>query len=214
MKIKLWDKYGYFSLSYLERKKSGLDVLSLFTAQGGWCSPLPPFTLTAPDTMAASLLWLLGLGALLLPSEAQEAYDSLPETFRRGVDLALEKLDSHAGIQHHFVFSRSVTQSDIEAGFGVVFIYHHFYLKPTKCPKGTADPSGCQLRNDRPMIDCAVCYKTFGGGIEQEPKPYVHCVHKPALTEEMKTTRVNHCNTLGYSSGSPTLLASTGNSDV
>lgn len=35
----------------------------------------------------------------------------------------------------------------------------------------------------QPLIDCAVCYKTFREEIEQEPKPYVHCVHKPALTE-------------------------------
>ena len=35
----------------------------------------------------------------------------------------------------------------------------------------------------QPLIDCAVCYKTFAGEIERDPKPYVHCVHKPALTE-------------------------------
>lgn len=100
----------------------------------------------------------------------------------------------------------------------------------------------------QPLIDCAVCYKTYRDQIEQEPKPYVHCVHKTALTQvslltsmtnahskhgtrlhetvydilpflpsllfleqqEMKTTRVEHCNRMGYSSGSPTLLASIG----
>lgn len=35
----------------------------------------------------------------------------------------------------------------------------------------------------QPLIDCAVCYKTYAGVIETEPKPYVSCVHKPALTE-------------------------------
>lgn len=35
----------------------------------------------------------------------------------------------------------------------------------------------------QPLIDCAICYKTFAGKIEKEPKPYVHCLHKPALTE-------------------------------
>ncbi|XP_042366717.1 uncharacterized protein si:ch1073-406l10.2 [Plectropomus leopardus] len=159
--------------------------------------------------MAALLLLLFSAGALFLSSDAQEAYNQLPETYRKGVDLALEKLNSHVGIQHHFLFFRSVSKSDIEPGFDVSYIYHHFYLKATKCAKGTVDSASCQFRNDRPLIDCAICYKMFGGEIEQEPKPYVHCVHKPALTEEMKTTRVNHCNMLGYSSGSPTLLAST-----
>ncbi|XP_077952197.1 uncharacterized protein LOC144390064 [Gasterosteus aculeatus] len=158
--------------------------------------------------MAALLMLLFGLGALFVSSDAQGAYDKLPETYRKGVDLALEKLHSHAGIQHHFRFFRSIDKSDIEAGFDVTYIYHHFYLKATKCPRGTVDATSCRFRNDRPLIDCAVCYKTFGGGIEQEPKPYVHCVHKPALTEEMTADRVNHCNAMGYSSGAPTLLAS------
>lgn len=33
------------------------------------------------------------------------------------------------------------------------------------------------------MIDCAICYKTFEGEIQMEPKPYIHCVHKPVLTQ-------------------------------
>ncbi|KAI3354862.1 hypothetical protein L3Q82_004657 [Scortum barcoo] len=160
--------------------------------------------------MAALLLLFFSAGALFFSSNAQETYSNLPETYRKGVDLALEKLSSHPGIQHHFLFFRSNTKSDIEPGFDVSYIYHHFFLKATKCQKGTVDATGCQFRNDRPLIDCAVCYKTFRGQIEQEPKPYVHCVHRPALTQEMKTERVQRCNTLGYSSGAPTLLASTG----
>ncbi|KAK1884711.1 Retinoic acid receptor responder protein 2 [Dissostichus eleginoides] len=160
--------------------------------------------------MAVFLLLLVSSGALFFSSNAQGTYEKLPENYKKGVDLALEKLDSHAGIQHHFLFFRSITKSDIEPGFEVTYIYHHFYLKATKCPKGTVDSTACQFRNDRPLIDCTVCYKTFREEIEQEPKPYVHCVHKPALTEDMKTTRLNHCNTMGYSSGAPTLLASTG----
>ncbi|KAK5878120.1 hypothetical protein CesoFtcFv8_025558 [Champsocephalus esox] len=160
--------------------------------------------------MAVFLLLLVSSGVLFFSSNAQGAYEKLPENYKKGVDLALEKLDSHAGIQHHFLFFRSITKSDISPGFDVTYVYHHFYLKATKCPKGTVDSTACQFRNDRPLIDCAVCYKTFREEIEQEPKPYVHCVHKPALTEDMKTTRLNHCNTMGYSSGAPTLLASTG----
>ncbi|XP_078136448.1 uncharacterized protein LOC144536958 [Sander vitreus] len=160
--------------------------------------------------MAALLLLLFSVGALFFSSDAQEAYNNLPETYRKGVDLALEKLNSHAGIQHHFLFLRSITKSDIQPGFDVAYIYHHFYLKATKCQKGTIDSTACQFRNDRPLIDCAICYKTFRGEIEQDPIPYVHCVHKPALTKEMKAGRVDHCNTMGYRSGAPTLLTSKG----
>ncbi|MEQ2230914.1 hypothetical protein ILYODFUR_034116, partial [Ilyodon furcidens] len=110
-----------------------------------------------------------------------------------------------------------------QPGFDVKYIYHNFYLKATKCQKGTVDSSGCKFRNDRvrsflcsdfpahrkpgnlecgsggacsdmlllfclcafmqPLIDCVTCYKTFIGEIEEQPNPYVHCVHRPALTE-------------------------------
>uniref|UniRef100_A0A8P4GBT2 Retinoic acid receptor responder protein 2 n=1 Tax=Dicentrarchus labrax TaxID=13489 RepID=A0A8P4GBT2_DICLA len=159
----------------------------------------------------AALLLLFSVGALFFCSNAQEKnYNKLPEAYRKGVDLALHKINSHVGLQHHFLFLRSLTKSDIESGFDVKYIYHHFYLKASNCPRGTVDSTACQFRNDRPLIDCAVCYKTFQGEIEQEPKPYINCVHKTVITEEMKAARVEHCNTMGYSSGAPTLLASVG----
>uniref|UniRef100_A0A7N6BBF0 Retinoic acid receptor responder protein 2 n=1 Tax=Anabas testudineus TaxID=64144 RepID=A0A7N6BBF0_ANATE len=161
--------------------------------------------------MAALLL--LSLGALFFSSNAQDAYNKLPETYRKGVDLALDKVNSHAGIQHHFLFFGSVTKSDTEIGFDVRNVYHQFHLKATKCQKGTTDSTACQFRNDRPLIDCAVCYKTFRGEIEQEPKPYVHCIHRPALTEQMKEDRLNKCTSLAYSSGSSSLLASVGKNE-
>lgn len=35
----------------------------------------------------------------------------------------------------------------------------------------------------QPLIDCMACYKTFNNVIQENPKPYIHCVHKPALTK-------------------------------
>lgn len=160
--------------------------------------------------MAALALLLLSIGALFFPSTAQEAYSTLPEAYKKGVDLALEKVNSHPAVQHHFLFFKSVTKSDIEAAFDVSYIYHHFYLKATNCEKGTTDSTACHFRNNRPLVDCAVCYKAFQGEIEQEPKPYVHCIHRPALTELMKAERKTHCSAVGYTSGALTLLASTG----
>ncbi|KAL1006894.1 hypothetical protein UPYG_G00078590 [Umbra pygmaea] len=160
--------------------------------------------------MAALVLLLVSAGVLLCSPEAQGAYSKLSDNYRKGVNLALEQLSSHSGVQHHFLFFRSLLKSEIEPGFGVSYVYHNFYLKATTCQKGTVDSAQCKFRNDRPMIDCAVCYKMFAGEIDKEPKPYVHCVHKPALTEDMKTTRIDHCNAMGYTRGAPTLLASKG----
>lgn len=67
---------------------------------------------------ALLLLLLLSLGAMFSSTSAQgNNYNNLSESYRRGVDLALEKLHSHAGIQHHFVFLRSLSTSDIQVVF-------------------------------------------------------------------------------------------------
>ncbi|XP_003439300.1 uncharacterized protein LOC100692049 [Oreochromis niloticus] len=157
-------------------------------------------------TMAALLVWLFSVGAFFLSLNAQE----LPEMYRKGVDLALANLHSLPGIQDHYVFLRSVSKSDYEMGFDVSFFYHHFYLKPTTCEKGTVDSSACEPRNDRPLMDCAVCYKMYRGEIEPEPKPYIHCLRKPAITQAKTASRLEHCKKLGYSSGSTVLLGSRG----
>ncbi|XP_011487347.1 uncharacterized protein LOC101165676 [Oryzias latipes] len=156
--------------------------------------------------MAALMLWLLGVGVLFLGSDAQEAYDDLPEILRIGVDLALTNVNNHSSIQQHFLFFNSVSQMKEELGFNLRYISHHFNLKATDCQRGVNDTSECQFRNDRPLIDCLVCYKTFEGEIENPPTPYLHCIHKPKLTEEMRRIRAEQCSRMEYRRGSATLL--------
>ncbi|KAK2886622.1 hypothetical protein Q8A73_020568 [Channa argus] len=170
------------------------------------CSPH-----TLKRKMAAGLLLLVCAGAVLFSAKAQDSYDGLPDNYKKGVDLAFDQLNSHARVNHHFRFLKSVERSDIEAGFGVRYLYHHFTMRPTRCAKGTTDstPQRCPFRNDRPVMDCAVCYKISAHGIEPTPTPYVHCIQKPRLTEEILVNRVEHCKKMSYNSGAPTLLAST-----
>lgn len=63
---------------------------------------------------AVPLLLLLSFGALFFSANAQDAYEKLPEDYKKGVDLALEKLNALSGIQSHFLFFRSLAQSNIE----------------------------------------------------------------------------------------------------
>ncbi|KAJ8272705.1 hypothetical protein GJAV_G00092440 [Gymnothorax javanicus] len=158
------------------------------------------------------LFLLLIIGACASSTAGQAAYDQLPAVYKKGVDLALEQLKSHTSISHLFLFFKSLTKKDEESGFNVNYIYHNFHLKATKCAKDTTnpDPKLCPFRNDRPLIDCAVCYKTLSGEVETEPKPYVNCVHKPALTEDMKTKRAERCEKMNFNSGAVTLLGITG----
>ncbi|KAJ0059706.1 hypothetical protein NL108_011195, partial [Boleophthalmus pectinirostris] len=134
--------------------------------------------------MAAGLPLLL-FYALLCVAGAQDPYNELSAEYRSGVDLALERLSTHAAVAHHFRYLRTVDKAEIDSGFGVKYLYQHFYLKATRCPKGTtnSNPSRCVFRNDRPLMDCAVCYKTASDQIEPEPNPYVHCIQRPRLTE-------------------------------
>uniref|UniRef100_A0A3P8WUF1 Retinoic acid receptor responder protein 2 n=1 Tax=Cynoglossus semilaevis TaxID=244447 RepID=A0A3P8WUF1_CYNSE len=162
-----------------------------------------------PTLLLLLPLLLLCAGAVLSSADTREAYDLLPDNQKPGVDLALQQLNVHAGVHHHFRFLRSVYKSDMESGFGVSYIYHHFYLKPTRCPKGSTNtsPQQCPFRNDRPLMDCGVCYKTVQDQMEAVPKPYVNCIQKPRLTEEMKANRLDHCKKMAYNSGAPTLLS-------
>lgn len=64
--------------------------------------------------MAARLLLLLCVCPVLPWVGAQDAYARLSESYRNGVDLALEQLNSHAGVHHHFRFLRSLEKTEIE----------------------------------------------------------------------------------------------------
>lgn len=62
---------------------------------------------------------LLCAGAVLSSADTREAYDLLPDNQKPGVDLALQQLNVHAGVHHHFRFLRSVYKSDMEVGPGL-----------------------------------------------------------------------------------------------
>ncbi|KAF3703726.1 hypothetical protein EXN66_Car019414 [Channa argus] len=127
-----------------------------------------PTPLTVTDTekkMAALELLLLSVGALFFSSNAQDAYNNLAEIYRKGVDVGLQKVNSHAGIQHHFLFYKSVTTSETELGFGVTYVFNHFYLKATKCQKGTTDSRTCQFRNDRRKMAAGLLLLVCAGAV-------------------------------------------------
>ena len=61
------------------------------------------------------LLWVvLVVGVLLCPTQASDEYSRLDQNDRAGVDLVVEQLHAHVGVQTHFLFFRSVDKSDIE----------------------------------------------------------------------------------------------------
>lgn len=103
-----------FSLSGHEERKGRGGRLDLWRkrSRSGWHFAIFISTAAAGRRrkMAALMLWLLGVGVLFLGSDAQEAYDDLPEILRIGVDLALTNVNNHSSIQQHFLFFNSVSQ--------------------------------------------------------------------------------------------------------
>lgn len=60
------------------------------------------------------LLILVSAGVFLDMSEAQEDLNKLPDNYRKGVELALEQLNSHQTIKSVFLFFKSLDKSDID----------------------------------------------------------------------------------------------------
>nr|XP_015810213.2 uncharacterized protein LOC107382553 [Nothobranchius furzeri] len=158
--------------------------------------------------MAARLLLLACAAVVLHAAKAQDSYNGLPDSFKTGVDLVSEQLTSSSNVKLHFRFWKTVNKSQHEAGFRQKFLYHHFHLKPTWCAKGkgASNSQSCAFRNDRPLMDCAVCFKMSPEGIEYNPMPYVHCIQRPRLTKEMITERTQQCKKVNYNTGGATLL--------
>ena len=64
--------------------------------------------------MSALLLLVLSAGALLCCVDAQAAYNQLPDNYKKGVDMALEQINTYSSIQHHFNYFRDLKKSDIQ----------------------------------------------------------------------------------------------------
>lgn len=91
-----------------------MDV-SIDSVGTGGCSPSQSSVF--PHThkkMAAALLFLICAGAVLYSAKAQDSYIQLSDIYKKGVDLAVEQLNSHVGVHHHFRFLRSLEKSEIE----------------------------------------------------------------------------------------------------
>ncbi|KAK9953094.1 hypothetical protein ABG768_017117 [Culter alburnus] len=158
----------------------------------------------------ALLLLVVLLTAGVSLNDAEDSFRKLPDIYKKGVELALHQINEHDDIQNHFLFFKAIHQAEIKAGFGVTYIYHNFYLKATTCQRGTenADTTTCAFRNDRPLIDCVICYKASAGEIGG--KTYLNCMNRRALSKDIKREREIGCYQAGFGSLTPTPVAHTG----
>ncbi|MEQ2314994.1 hypothetical protein AMECASPLE_017617 [Ameca splendens] len=78
--------------------------------------------------MAARLLLLVCAGALLHSAEAQDPYDQLSDSYKKGVDLALEPLNTHVGVKHHFRFLRTVEKREHDVSLSFTQNIHKGFI--------------------------------------------------------------------------------------
>ncbi|MEQ2205876.1 hypothetical protein XENOCAPTIV_016932 [Xenoophorus captivus] len=78
--------------------------------------------------MAARLLLLVCAGALLRSAEARDPYDQLSDSYKKGVDLALEQLNTHVGVKHHFRFLRTVEKREHDVSLSFTQNIHKGFI--------------------------------------------------------------------------------------
>ena len=89
--------------------------------------------------MSALLLLVLGAGALLCCADAQAAYNQLPDNYKKGVDLALQQINTYPSIQHHFLYFKDLKKNDIQvlcmcAACLTCVVNRCFKFKVVSCP--------------------------------------------------------------------------------
>ncbi|KAL4593407.1 hypothetical protein GN956_G26696 [Arapaima gigas] len=94
---------------------------------------------------------------------------------RRESTLPFKTCTRTRTLSDHFLFFKTLDMVHTEGGFGESFVYHNFFAKATTCAKEieNPDPKKCRFRNDRPLVDCVVCYMGLSDNIARETKPYV-----------------------------------------
>uniref|UniRef100_A0A669CPF3 Uncharacterized LOC100692589 n=1 Tax=Oreochromis niloticus TaxID=8128 RepID=A0A669CPF3_ORENI len=112
--------------------------------------------------MGAGLLFLVCAAAVPYSAEARQPYNGLPEIYKKGVNLVRQELTTHSRIRHRYLFLKTVGKLETEGGFGEKYIYHHFLLNPTWCPRGITEsyPQRCQ-RSSYQVSKCPQKRKVF-----------------------------------------------------
>lgn len=77
------------------------------------------------DWLKMSLLplALLLVAGVLSSAEAQSSFSKLPDSYKKGVELAEQNLNAHEGVQHHFLFFKTIQQSQIEVNLSLCFLF-------------------------------------------------------------------------------------------
>ncbi|KAJ8268449.1 hypothetical protein COCON_G00136210 [Conger conger] len=126
--------------------------------------------------MCRSLLFLLLIaGALLISTEGQQDYHTLTGIHKDAVNKAIQHCNEKSS--KHVNFLGFLPDSEKSDPF-----YIELHLKVTTCTKTekTTHRDDCPFMNRRPIINCAICNKGTGSGLD------IHCATQLQLNQSME----------------------------
>ncbi|KAJ8268447.1 hypothetical protein COCON_G00136190 [Conger conger] len=129
--------------------------------------------------MCRSLLFLLLIaGALLISTEGQQDYHKLTDKYKAAVDKAIQHCNEKSS--KHVNFLGFLPDSEKSDPF-----YIELHLKVTTCTKTekTTHRDDCPFMDRRPKINCAVCNKGTGSGLD------IHCAAQLQVIKFMEERR-------------------------
>ncbi|XP_048858067.1 uncharacterized protein LOC125725295 isoform X7 [Brienomyrus brachyistius] len=148
--------------------------------------------------MTRLLVLVLACGVLLISTEAQQDYHSLPALYKTAIKLAVEK--AHQGTSQHMNFYNIQGRPKISNDY----IDIEILLRATNCAK-SAEPDhrdDCVFMTNRPFINCRVCSRRSGNDLTH---PSIDCVPNRKVNQDK---RRNMCPSDKPLLGSKTALAS------
>ncbi|XP_048858078.1 uncharacterized protein LOC125725295 isoform X16 [Brienomyrus brachyistius] len=129
--------------------------------------------------MTRLLVLVLACGALLISTEAQDDYHSLPALYKTAIKLAVEK--AHQGTHQHMNFYNIQGRPKISNDY----IDIEILLRATNCAK-SAEPDhrdDCVFMTNRPFINCRVCSKRSGNDLTD---PSIDCAPQKRVDEDKR----------------------------
>ncbi|XP_036375330.1 cystatin-like protein isoform X1 [Megalops cyprinoides] len=118
------------------------------------------------------LILLLSTGALLITTEGQQSFHTLPQLYKKTINLAIQH--ANKGAQQHMNYHGVLTYKEDPTGY----IYANFILRETTCDKTDVHEhrTECTVPAGKPFINCVVCCNRSGTELQ---KPFIDCIrHK------------------------------------
>ncbi|KAG7455370.1 hypothetical protein MATL_G00255950 [Megalops atlanticus] len=134
------------------------------------------------------LILLLSTGALLITTEAQQSFHTLPQLHKKTINLAIRHANKDA--QQHMNYHGVLQFQEDPPGY----IYANIILRETTCDKTDVHEhrTECTVPQSKPYINCVVCCRRAGTELQE---PFIDCIRHKEVSSR-KEIREKSCSQL------------------